>query len=62
MKELMNVKNIVTIQLEAIFVTALDLAIDYTVMATLVKVSQLNTMITTLTLKHVHIIIFCRCQ
>ena len=62
MKELMNVKNIVTIQLEAIFVTALGLAIDFTVMATLVKVSQLNTVITTLTPKYAHIVIFCRCQ
>ena len=47
MKELMNVKNTVTTLLVATFVTALDLAIDFTVTATLVKVSHLNTVITT---------------
>ena len=43
MKKLMNVKNTVTILLVVTFVTALDLAINFTVTATLVKVSQLNT-------------------
>ena len=36
----MNAKNTATIQLVATFVTALDQAIGFTVMATLVKVSQ----------------------
>ena len=39
----MYVKNIATIQLAVTYATVLDLAIDFTVMATLVKVSHLDT-------------------
>ena len=42
MKRLMNVKSIVTMQLEVTIATVLDLAIGFTVMATLVKVSKLK--------------------
>ena len=40
LKEPMDVKNTVTITLEAIPATALDLVIDFTLMTPLVKVSQ----------------------
>ena len=40
LKELMNVKNTATIQLEAIPATALDLVIDFTLMTPHVKVSH----------------------
>ena len=39
LKKLMNVMNTVTIPLVVILVTVLDLAIDFTAMETLVKVS-----------------------
>ena len=39
LKEPMNVKNIAIMQLVVTIATVLDLAIDFTVMATLVKVS-----------------------
>ena len=40
LKEVMNVMNTVTIPLVVILVTVLDLAIDFTVMGTHVKVSK----------------------
>ena len=43
LKRLMNVKSIAIIQLVVTIATALDLAIDFTVMAMLVKVSTLST-------------------
>ena len=43
MKRLMNVKNIAIMQLVVTIATVLDLAIGFTVMATLVKVSTLRT-------------------
>ena len=46
-KKSMNVKNTATIQLVATFAIALDQAIDFIVMETLVKVNQFNTVITT---------------
>ena len=42
MKRLMNVKSIVTMQLVVTIATVLDLAIGFTLMATLVKVSTLK--------------------
>ena len=42
MKRLMNAKSIATMRLVATIATVLDLAIGFTVMAMLVKVSTLN--------------------